>query len=153
MAEGDLENAAAERRERLRALREAVELVGTTEDQQGQESQVEDEDKNQKEEEPAPEDVVRFRNYVPRDKQFQSNKISAPTIPKFEDPVATAPVVNGTEDPFLSIAPKKANWDLRRDVAKKLEKLERRTQRALIELLEEKRKQELSGEESIEGTD
>ncbi|CAN0490442.1 unnamed protein product, partial [Ectocarpus sp. 8 AP-2014] len=30
----------------------------------------------------------------------------------------------------LNIAPKKANWDLKRDVEKKLEKLDRRTQRA-----------------------
>ena len=35
----------------------------------------------------------------------------------------------------MSIAPKKANWDLRRDISKKLEKLERRTQRALIDLM------------------
>lgn len=42
-----------------------------------------------------------------------------------------------SQDPLVSIAPKKANWDLRRDVAKKLEKLERRTQRAIIELMRE----------------
>ncbi len=39
------------------------------------------------------------------------------------------------QDPIVSIAPKKPNSDLRRDVAKKLEKLERRTQRAIIELM------------------
>ncbi len=39
------------------------------------------------------------------------------------------------QDPIVSIAPKKPNWDLRRDVAKKLEKLERRTQRAIVELM------------------
>jgi hypothetical protein len=36
------------------------------------------------------------------------------------------------QDPIVSIAPKKPNSDLRRDVAKKLE---RRTQRAIIELM------------------
>ena len=36
---------------------------------------------------------------------------------------------------LLSVQPKKANWDLRRDVAKKLEKLDKRTQRAMIELM------------------
>lgn len=35
------------------------------------------------------------------------------------------------------MAPKKANWDLKREVGPKLEKLERRTQRALIEILQE----------------
>lgn len=39
------------------------------------------------------------------------------------------------QDPIVSIAPKKPNWDLRRDVAKKLEKLERRTHRAIVELM------------------
>jgi ribosomal protein S12 len=52
---------------------------------------------------------------------------------KFEDPVAKAPLeTNVAEDPIVSIAPKKPNSDLRRDVAKKLE---RRTQRAIIELM------------------
>ncbi|MCO5572662.1 hypothetical protein L7F22_026420 [Adiantum nelumboides] len=145
MAVEDLESAAAERRERLRALRAAVELVGSPENQQAQESQ--------KDEKPPLEEGVRFRNYVPRDKQFHENKVTPPTIPKFDDPVAAAPVAHGTEDLFSSIAPKKANWDLRRNVAKKLEKLERRTQRTLIELLQEqeKHKLELAAEEPMEG--
>lgn len=37
---------------------------------------------------------------------------------------------------LLSVAPKKPNWDLRRDVEPKLEKLERRTQRAMIQLMQ-----------------
>ncbi|KAI5060390.1 hypothetical protein GOP47_0024810 [Adiantum capillus-veneris] len=147
MAIEELESAAAERRERLRALRAAVELVGPPEEQQAQESQ--------EDEKPPLEESVRFRNYVPRDTQFHESKVTPPTVPKFDDPVAAAPVANGTEDPFLSLAPKKANWDLRRDVAKKLEKLERRTQRALIELLQEqeKRKLELAAEEPMEERD
>lgn len=39
------------------------------------------------------------------------------------------------QDPFLNIAPKKPNWDLRRDVQKKLDKLERRTQKAMVTLM------------------
>lgn len=38
----------------------------------------------------------------------------------------------------LNIAPKKANWDLKRDVEKKLEKLNRRTQRAIVEIIRER---------------
>jgi coiled-coil domain-containing protein 12 len=42
---------------------------------------------------------------------------------------------------LLNVAPKKANWDLKRDVAKRLDKLERRTLRALYEMgQEEERK-------------
>lgn len=39
------------------------------------------------------------------------------------------------QDPFVNIAPKKPNWDLRRDVQKRLEKLEKRTQIALRQLM------------------
>ena len=35
----------------------------------------------------------------------------------------------------MKLAPRKPDWDLKRDVAKKLEKLERRTQRAIAELI------------------
>ena len=37
---------------------------------------------------------------------------------------------------LVNVAPKKPNWDLRRDVEKKLAKLERRTQRALIQIMQ-----------------
>ena len=49
-------------------------------------------------------------------------------------------------DDSINVAPKKANWDLRRDVAKKLEKLERRTQRALVAIMQEQQKQTLDRE-------
>lgn len=39
------------------------------------------------------------------------------------------------QDPFLNIVPKKPNWDLRRDVQKKLDKLEKRTMKALTQLM------------------
>ena len=35
----------------------------------------------------------------------------------------------------ISIAPKKSNWDLKREVVKKLERLEARTQRAIVEMM------------------
>lgn len=44
------------------------------------------------------------------------------------------------------MAPKKANWDLRRDVAKRLKKLERRTQRALVAIMQEQQKQALEAD-------
>jgi coiled-coil domain-containing protein 12 len=36
------------------------------------------------------------------------------------------------------LAPKKPNWDLKRDVEKKLEKLDRRTQRAIYEIIRQR---------------
>ncbi len=53
------------------------------------------------------------------------------------------------QEGLLSVQPKKANWDLRRDVAKKLEKLDKRTQRAMVELMrqeEERRTAEAAGQ-------
>jgi coiled-coil domain-containing protein 12 len=43
-------------------------------------------------------------------------------------------------DLLVNVAPKKPNWDLRRDVAKKLDKLERRTQRAIVQLLQQEQR-------------
>lgn len=34
---------------------------------------------------------MKFRNYVPHDKQLQEGKVAPPVLPKFEDPVAAAP--------------------------------------------------------------
>merc|ERR1711865_856752 len=38
----------------------------------------------------------------------------------------------------LNIQPRKANWDLKRDVGNKLDKLRKRTERAILELVREK---------------
>ena len=39
-------------------------------------------------------------------------------------------------------APRKPDWDLKRDIAPRLEKLERRTQRAIAELIRERLREE-----------
>lgn len=43
----------------------------------------------------------------------------------------------GVDDLVVTIAPKKVNWDLKRDVARKLELLEKQTRRAMAELVRE----------------
>ena len=43
---------------------------------------------------------------------------------------------------FTNLAPRKPDWDLKRDIAPKLEKLERKTQRAIAELIRERLQQE-----------
>lgn len=42
---------------------------------------------------------------------------------------------------ITNLAPRKPDWDLKRDVSKKLEKLERRTQKAIAELIWERLKE------------
>jgi len=46
----------------------------------------------------------------------------------------------------ISIAPKKANWDLKRDIAQKMERLENRTQRAVVEMMRERLEQSKGGQ-------
>ncbi|TFJ85135.1 hypothetical protein NSK_003558 [Nannochloropsis salina CCMP1776] len=53
----------------------------------------------------------------------------------------------------LNVAPRKANWDLKRDVAKKLAKLNRLTQKAIIEILQEKLAQEAEEGSTSENDD
>ncbi|KAJ4823951.1 hypothetical protein Tsubulata_016432 [Turnera subulata] len=126
--EESLEGAAASRQERLRALKAAQQLLETPEEG----SVAVSENEADKESNPT----MKFRNYVPQDKELQEAKLAPPVLPKFEDPVAVAPPSpEKKEDPFLNIAPKKPNWDLRRDVQKKLDKLERRTVKALYKLM------------------
>lgn len=45
-----------------------------------------------------------------------------------------------------TLAPRKPDWDLKRDIEKRMAKLERRTQRAIAELIRER----LRGEENID---
>ncbi|KAH6806781.1 Cwf18 pre-mRNA splicing factor [Perilla frutescens var. frutescens] len=132
--EESIEAAAAARREKLRALRAAQELLNTPDDDQNEEENADaDADANANVN-------MKFRNYLPHDKQLQEGKLAPPVLPKFEDPILAAPPPpqdeREREDPFLNIAPKKPNWDLRRDVQKRLDKLERRTHKAMLTLME-----------------
>ncbi len=49
----------------------------------------------------------------------------------------------------MNLAPKKANWDLKREIQPKLDKLERRTLRALIEIAQEEERVRLEAEGGI----
>ncbi|CAI5746663.1 unnamed protein product [Peronospora destructor] len=53
-----------------------------------------------------------------------------------------------SEDELLNLAPKRANWDMERDMAPMLRKLERRTQHAVVEILREKLAAEQQEEDS-----
>ncbi|KAL1340084.1 hypothetical protein AAHE18_U092300 [Arachis hypogaea] len=155
--DSSIEQAVSSRRERLLALRAAQELSNAPEQDQDPSSNPNHTASNNNNNDPHNDDddqeenlSMKFRNYVPHDKELQEGKLAPAVLPKFEDPAAPAPPPDTTEDPFLNIAPKKPNWDLRRDVQKKLDKLEKRTQKALYKLMEEqeKQKQLIEGEES-----
>ncbi|KAM7268337.1 hypothetical protein ACFE04_010503 [Oxalis oulophora] len=140
--EESIEQTAALRRERLKALKAAQQLLeNDNPDAKDQQNHTTHQDDGLS---------MKFRNYVPQDKQLQEGKLAPPVLPKFEDPVAAAPPppAEKKEDPFLNIAPKKPNWDLRRDVQKKLDKLDRRTHKAIYKLMEEQEKEKQLAEEN-----
>ncbi|XP_050887804.1 uncharacterized protein LOC127092953 isoform X1 [Lathyrus oleraceus] len=152
MSGGDdsIEQAVTSRRERLLALRTAKELLlssnreasDTNQDEDPQSPPTVSEDDEEQEQDREEKLSMKFRNYVPHDKDLQEGKLAPAVLPKFEDPVSVPePEPQPTEDPFLNIAPKKPNWDLRRDVQKKLDKLDKRTQKALYQLMLEQEKQ------------
>jgi coiled-coil domain-containing protein 12 len=54
------------------------------------------------------------------------------------------------QDLIVNLAPKKANWDLKREIQPKLDKLERRTLRALIEIAQEEERARLDADGGIQ---
>jgi coiled-coil domain-containing protein 12 len=93
---------------------------------------------------------MKFRNYLPHDEQLRGGKVAPVSLPKFEDPIsAETTEPKQVENPFGNIAPKNPNWDLKRDVQKRMDKLEKRTQKALAEIaLEQQKEKEALGEGS-----
>eukprot|EP00877_Chromochloris_zofingiensis_P001200 jgi/Chrzof1/11080/Cz05g22210.t1 len=127
-----MEDAVA-RRERLKALKQAADLANSADQPSTAPSQAA--------EEPA-KPVLKFRNYVVRDEHIQHEQVAPAQPPKLEDAVIESkPEEANQEELLANVAPKKANWDLKRDVAAKLEKLERRTQRALVGIMQEEEAQ------------
>jgi cwf18 pre-mRNA splicing factor len=104
--------------------------------------------------------AIRFRNYRPRDADLatlaepvtleslpsttlsaaQNEELSRLAAPSLRLRIFTPPLTPQPADAAVTLVPKKANWDLKRDLAPKLEVLERATQRALITLLRESMK-------------
>jgi len=128
---------AAERRARLKKLREVAknaddDVVDNANDDDGG-----DDGKNEEEMR-----TIKLRNYVPKD--IASLEGRAEILPnaiapefKFSGKEEEEGEATTTTTTTTTSLPKKQNWDLKRDVAKKLEKLERQTNRAIAELARE----------------
>ncbi|XP_078206816.1 coiled-coil domain-containing protein 12 isoform X3 [Callithrix jacchus] len=109
---------------------------------------------------------LRLRNYVPEDEDLKKRRVpqakpvaveekvkeqleAAKPEPVIEE-VPAFPLPLGQPlhrdmcllplQDLANLAPRKPDWDLKRDVAKKLEKLKKRTQRAIAELIRERLK-------------
>eukprot|EP00051_Salpingoeca_urceolata_P027838 m.483543 g.483543 ORF g.483543 m.483543 type:complete len:123 (+) comp22975_c0_seq1:93-461(+) len=85
--------------------------------------------------------VIKFRNYKPLGEDLGSNTVPEPEIPSIEEEVEKRLASTTVELPgdagvdLLNLAPRKIDWDLKRAIAPKLEKLDRRTQRAIAEII------------------
>uniref|UniRef100_A0A9J8DHU6 Coiled-coil domain containing 12 n=1 Tax=Cyprinus carpio carpio TaxID=630221 RepID=A0A9J8DHU6_CYPCA len=96
---------------------------------------------------------LKLRNYTPEDKELKERQVPKAKPASVEDKVkdqleAADPEPVIEEVDLANLAPRKPDWDLKRDVAKKLEKLERRTQKAIAELIRDRLKgseEELAG--------
>ncbi|CAH3123732.1 coiled-coil domain-containing protein 12 [Pocillopora verrucosa] len=144
--EGSLEEEALRRRERLKAMRIKS---GLPEQQTSTDSDSTRGEKRSLEESSQlipPTRLIKFRNYLPRDETLKEKKIPNTKPLSVEDEVqehlekAKADKVIEEVD-LANLAPRKPDWDLKRDVAKKLEKLEKRTQRAIVELIRDRLQQ------------
>ncbi|XP_051162082.1 coiled-coil domain-containing protein 12 [Leptopilina boulardi] len=87
----------------------------------------------------------KFRSYRPQDESLKEKILDDAKPGDVESEVAeqlkaatTKAVIEELD--IHNLAPRKPDWDLKRDVDKKLEKLERRTQKAIAELIRDRLK-------------
>ena len=94
-----------------------------------------------------PKKTIKFRNYAPKDDQLKTKKLEnvkpVDVVETLSEHLEKAkPNKASAEVDLATLAPRKPDWDLKRDVSKKLEKLEKRTQKAIVELIRERLKEE-----------
>ncbi|XP_064203362.1 coiled-coil domain-containing protein 12 [Anguilla rostrata] len=137
---GALQEHALKRKERLKALRDR-QLQGRVPEDGEPESKraLEETESEMKHRE------LKLRNYTPEDEELKERQVPkakpASVEEKVKDQLEAAnpePIIEEVD--LANLAPRKPDWDLKRDVAKKLEKLEKRTQRAIAELIRERLK-------------
>jgi coiled-coil domain-containing protein 12 len=90
---------------------------------------------------------LKFRNYNPIDKKLRVHRMKKVArqdqtwlMGELKEVLACA--VKNVDDESLTVAPKKANWDLKRDLKPRLEILQKKTERAVLEMIREKAEQQ-----------
>nr|WJH19546.1 Coiled-coil domain-containing protein 12 [Euglena gracilis] len=131
----------------------------------GEEEDEEDEEEEEEEdaEDEPPKKEVKFRNYNPRDKELKAAKVKRPKEVVDDGDLSAEiqaedakPKPEG-EDSLASLLPQKRDHDLRKLVEPKLQLLQRRTQKVLLRIIQDRIKQqeqeEGEGEEMEEDED
>mmetsp|Transcript_50489 Transcript_50489/g.100477 ORF Transcript_50489/g.100477 Transcript_50489/m.100477 type:complete len:176 (+) Transcript_50489:85-612(+) len=98
---------------------------------------------------------LKFRNYIPRTPELKDFCLPKVTSADIEDEIdkEIEATIEAAEDQeaVLAIAPRKPNWDLKRDVERKMLVLQARTDRAIVQLIRERIKQDKSGQKATNG--
>merc|ERR1712232_496486 len=102
---------------------------------------------------PTKEPVIKFRNYYPIDPKLRELKIPEAQTPALVEEITLKlkQLTTQGQDDLLNLAPKKPTWDLKRDLQNKLDVIENRTQRAIVEILREKVEKSEKEDVVIEG--
>ncbi|XP_053947157.1 coiled-coil domain-containing protein 12 [Anastrepha ludens] len=133
---GKLTEESLKRKERIRQLREKA--------------QNSEKGSNSEGEEKLPRPI--FRSYKPQNENTEGEVLEQEPSGDIEKAVEgqlellQQPMIIDEID-IANLAPRKPDWDLKRDVSKKLERLERRTQKAIAELIRERLKTNQSDQE------
>ncbi|XP_037073568.1 coiled-coil domain-containing protein 12-like [Pollicipes pollicipes] len=131
---GSLEDEAKKRREKLAVLKRRRQERAATND---------DEPDYKKDALPKPV----FRSYKPIDEKLKESELPEAepgNVDALLGAVETsdAAAARPEEVDVAQLAPRKPDWDLKRDLAPRLERLERRTQRAIAELIRQRLERE-----------
>jgi len=137
---GSLETEALRRKERLKALKRG-DLKSVPSEQLEQDTTENNDILNE-----LPKPI--FRNYTPKDDQLKPGVLPKPNLIEIENAIKDQ-LASGKPEPLIekeidltTLAPQKIDWDLKRDVEKKLRLLEKRTQRAIVDLIKERLKKQ-----------
>lgn len=84
---------------------------------------------------------VQFRNYIPRDDTIAQERRPQAKVPEPDLPSMGAPK---TSDEAVHLGAEKANWDMKRDIARKLQVLEPKTREALNDLIRQEEARRLN---------
>ncbi|XP_034030845.1 coiled-coil domain-containing protein 12 [Thalassophryne amazonica] len=136
---GSLEEQALKRKERLKALRDKKLQGREQDDGEPEKKKAFGEEMTERHRD------LKLRNYTPEDEELKERRVPNAKPESVEDKVkdqleAANPEPIIEEVDLANLAPRKPDWDLKRDVAKKLEQMERKTQLAIAELIWERLK-------------
>lgn len=142
---GQLEKEALKRKERLAALKsgKTKTLKQVNSEVEGGDDEASEVPELDTENFPKP----LFRNYTPADDSLKEAVLPKPDLIELEsqikDQLANAKPVQLIEKEIdlLNLAPQKVDWDLKRDLQKRLNVLEKRTHRAIVQLISERFKE------------